>query len=97
MGSTPDTVVAIGGGYISDETVEGFRSNCLLAIVGYCPDPCTPIPSPLNDIERGGGAGYEDQETSSRGADSLVTGAFHPADGGAWGVYGEKDGVIGDS
>jgi hypothetical protein len=63
----------------------------------YWPGVCVLIPSPPNDIERGGGGGYDDQGMSSRGADSALTGAFHPAEVGAWGVYGENEGVMGDS
>ncbi len=49
-----------------------------------------------NDMERGGGGGYDDQLVSSRDEGSV--GAVHVADdGGACGVYGEKAGVTGDS
>lgn len=54
--------------------------------------------SPPNDRDRGGGAGYEDHARSSLVDGSEAIDVDQVADGGgAWGVYGENAGVIGDS
>lgn len=94
--STPDTEVERDEGYMSDDIVEDFRSYCRFCTGEYGPVAWELRLSPPKDIDRGGG-GYEGQGRSSRVAESAPTGAFHPADGGTWGAYGEKEGVIGDS
>jgi len=64
---------------------------------GYCCwGCCALIPSLPNDMERGGGGGYDDQFMSSRDEGSVVAVQVAECDG-AWGVKGEKAGVMGDS
>lgn len=94
--SAPETEVARDDGYMSDDIVEDFRSYCRACTGEYGPVAWELRLSPPKDIDRGGG-GYGGQGRPSRVAESASTGAFHPADGGGWGVYGEKEGVIGDS
>jgi hypothetical protein len=84
--SIPGIVVAMGGGYISADTELDLRSYPRVEwpptcdIDGYC--WCPVMPSAPKDIDRGGGAGYDDQAMSSLEDDSEPTEADQVADGG---------------